>query len=54
VVQDSSWGQAQRSALHVMISLAENDYLELFVGNLTDTSDPTILSLNLFGMGMVC
>ncbi len=54
VLQDVSSSLAQGNALHVMVSLATNDYLELFVGNLTDTDDPTVFSLNIFAMGMVC
>jgi hypothetical protein len=44
----------QGNALHVMVTLATNDYLELFIGNTTDADDVTLYSLNLFAMGMVC
>lgn len=38
-------------SFHVMISLATNDYIEIYVGNLTSTADVVIYSLNLFAMG---
>lgn len=40
------------TALHVMAELATNDYLELYIGNLTDADDFTIKTLNLFALGM--
>jgi hypothetical protein len=40
------------TALHVMVSLATNEYLELYVGNTTDADDCTVHSINLFAMGM--
>jgi hypothetical protein len=54
VLQDVSASVVQGNAIHVMAELATNDYLELFVGNTTDTDDPTVYNLNLFAMGMVC
>lgn len=42
----------QSTALHCMISLATNDYLELYVGNLSDADDITVKTVNLFAMGM--
>jgi len=54
VLQGVSNTQVQGNALHVMVTLATNDYLELFFGNTTDTDDLTLYSLNLFAMGMVC
>lgn len=42
----------QSTALHCMISLATNDYLELYAGNLTDNDDITVKTLNLFAMGL--
>jgi hypothetical protein len=41
----------QFSALHVMVELATNEYLELYVGNITDADDLTVKSLNLFAAG---
>jgi len=54
VLQGVSNTQVQGNALHVMVTLATNDYLELFFGNTTDTDDLTLYSLNIFAMGMVC
>jgi hypothetical protein len=45
-------GDTRSTALHVMVELGTNDYLELYVGNLTDTGDLTIKTINLFAMGM--
>lgn len=42
----------QSTALHLMVELSTNDYLELYVGNTTDADDLTIKTLNLFAMGM--
>lgn len=42
----------QFSALHCMLSLAINDYIELYVGNTTAGRNITIKSLNIFAMGM--
>lgn len=42
----------QFSALHAMITLATNDYIELFVGNTTAGRNITIKSLNMFMLGM--
>lgn len=42
----------QSTALHCMVSLATNDYIELYVGNLTDTDDITAKTVNLFAMGL--
>lgn len=45
-------GDTQSTAMHVMVSLATNEYLELYVGNTTDTDDLNIKSINLFAMGI--
>jgi len=45
-------GDTQSTALHCMIELATNEYLELYVGNLTDADDLVIKTLNIFAMGM--
>ena len=42
----------QFSALHCMLSLATNDYIELFIGNTTAARNFTIKSLNIFMMGI--
>lgn len=42
----------QSTALHCMVSLSTNDYLELYSGNLTDGDDLIVKTLNLFAMGL--
>ena len=42
----------QSTALHCMVSLATNDYIELYMGNLTDTDDLTVKTINIFAMGL--
>lgn len=41
----------QFSSIHLMVSLATNDYLELYVGNTTAGRNFTAKSLNIFAMG---
>ncbi len=43
---------SQSTAMHVMFSLSTNDYLELFVGNMSGARNVVIKSINLFAMGM--
>ena len=45
-------GDIKSTAMHVMVSLATNDYLEVYFGNTTDADDFTVYSLTLFAMGM--
>lgn len=45
-------GDTQSTALHVMVALAYNDYLEFYVGNMNNTGDITLKSLCLFALGM--
>ncbi|MBU2525876.1 MAG: hypothetical protein KKC03_04665 [Bacteroidetes bacterium] len=60
VIQDSSKllirtgtsADHQSSAMHVFLSLAQNDYLEFYVGNIDGTASLTIKSFNFFAMGM--
>ena len=40
------------SAIHSFIDLAPNQYIELYVGNVTAARNCTVKSLNLFAMGM--
>lgn len=40
------------TAMHQMVELATNDYLELYVGNLTDSDDCVVKTLNIFAMGV--
>jgi len=53
ILQKLTSSDFQSTAMHVMITLATNDYLELFVGNMTTSGrDVNIKSINLFAMGM--
>ena len=52
LIQATTAAGIRSTAMHAMVSLATNDYLELFVGNTTDTDDCTVHSLNIFAMGM--
>lgn len=52
ILQSINASQPRSTAMHVMVSLELNDYLEMYVGNMTDTDDCKVLSLNLFAMGM--
>jgi hypothetical protein len=45
-------GETSGTALHVMLELAANDYIELYVGNMNSTGDFTIKSISMFAMGM--
>lgn len=45
-------GDIGSTALHWMTELDYMDYLEIYVGNLTDTDDPDFYTINLFAMGM--
>lgn len=45
-------GDVGSTALHGMVELATNEYLEVFVANTSDTDDPTFYSVNLFALGM--
>jgi len=44
-------GDTQSTALHCMIELETNDYIELYVGNMSSTDDFTIKTLNIFAAG---
>lgn len=48
----ASTTDTQSTSLHLMITMAENDYLELYVGNITSTADFQFMTLNLFALGM--
>lgn len=45
-------GDQASTAIHIMVELAQNDYLELFVKNVTDTDDLTITNVNMFAMAV--
>jgi len=44
-------GALASTALHTMVELAQNDYLELAISNDTDTDDFTVVDINMFAMG---
>ena len=53
VIQSIAVSSATEStALHCMVSLSTNDYIELYAGNLTDTDDIIVKTINLFAMGL--
>jgi hypothetical protein len=45
-------GEVISTALHVMVTLKQNQYLELYVGNMTAGRNVEIYSLNFFALGM--
>lgn len=42
----------QSTALHCMVTMAQNQYLELYAGNISGAGHVTVKTLNLFAMGM--
>lgn len=48
----ASTTDTQSTSLHLMITMSENDYLELYVGNITSTADFQFMTMNLFALGM--
>lgn len=48
----ASASDVQSTAIHIVATLATNDYLELYVGNMTSTADITVHTINLFALGM--
>ncbi|HHT9138662.1 MAG TPA: hypothetical protein ACFYEK_15635 [Candidatus Wunengus sp. YC60] len=47
-----SSASVQSTAIHVMPVLNQNDYIEVFVTNLTSANTVTVKTLNMFAMGM--
>jgi len=45
-------GDVGSTAMHLMVLLAQNDTLQVYVGNTSSTNDVTVNALNLFAMGM--
>lgn len=45
-------GDTKSTALHVATTMSKNDYLELYVGNLSDTDDAIVKTVNIFALGM--
>ncbi|MBX9806886.1 MAG: hypothetical protein K2X95_03705 [Flavobacteriaceae bacterium] len=48
----TSTSDAQSTSLHVMLTMAPNDYLELYVGNISTSDDFQFLTFNLVAIGM--
>jgi hypothetical protein len=48
----ASSSDAQSTSLHVMLTMAPNDYLELYVGNISGSDDFQFLTFNLVAIGM--
>jgi hypothetical protein len=42
----------QAFAFHLMVELATNDYLEVYIGNTSDADDLILKTLNIFAVGM--
>ena len=45
-------GDTRSTAMHVSSTLNQNDYLELYVGNLDDGDDAVVKTINIFALGM--
>lgn len=45
-------GDIASTALHCQLTMDQNDYMELYVGNTTDADDITVKSINIFALGM--
>ncbi len=45
-------GDIQSTSLHLMITMASNEYLEIYVGNINSSDDFKFNTLNLFALGM--
>lgn len=52
VIQKLTASDAQSTTINGFVTLAPDDYLELWIGNTSGTNDVTIKSLNLFAVGM--
>lgn len=48
----SAAGDIASTAIHAMVRLAPQDYLELGIANRSDTDDLTVTDMNLFAVGM--
>ena len=51
-LQITTGANVQTSAIHVAVEMAQNDYLEIWIENITDNTDATLETLNLFAMMM--
>ena len=52
MIQKLSSSDAQNTTIQVFVTLAPNDYLELWTGKIGGTGDISIKSLNLFALGI--
>lgn len=52
VIQNLSSSEIQTSTIQVFVTLAPNDYIELWMGKIGGTANVTIKSLNLFALGI--
>ena len=52
IMKITNTGDTRSTAMHSAISLNQNDYLEIFVGNLDDDDDAIVKTLNIFALGM--
>lgn len=50
--KNETFVDVQSTAMHCMTELSMNDYLELYVGNMTSAGDFTIKTINMFAMGL--
>ena len=48
----SNTGDVQSTSMHAMLTLAPNDYLELYVGNISSTDNFSFRTFNLVAIGM--
>lgn len=48
----ASASDVQSTAIHIVAMLATDEYLELYVGNMTSTADITVHTINMFALGM--
>ena len=53
IVQTKMFGtDVQSTAIHVMTTLSPNDYLELYIMNISNNNDLTVTEMNMFAMGV--
>ena len=46
-------GDIGSTAMHLMTNVSQNDYLEVYVGNMSSTANFTVHALNIFAAGMM-
>lgn len=52
IQRSNNAGEIMSTALHVMVTLSHNQYLELYAGNMTGARNMEINSINFFALGM--